>query len=126
MLSIARFALVVGAAVGALAVPTTNLPSVASQEGRIIPGKWIVSLKPGLAKREIDDHLGWVDVMHKRSLSRRDSVGVERTFSIGKFQAYVGELDDDIVAEIGAKAEVRNTIMITITNCASFPGRNVS
>ncbi|KAK7756130.1 Suppressor of the cold-sensitive snRNP biogenesis mutant brr1-1 [Diatrype stigma] len=106
MWSIARLALVLGAALGVLAVPTTPLPSVAGQEGRVIPGKWIVSLKPGLERREVDEHLGWVDVMHKRSLSRRQSGGVERTFSIGKFQGYVGELDNDLVAEIGAKAEV--------------------
>lgn len=108
MPSIARLVLTLGAAVGALAAPTADLPLVAGNvpESRVVPGKWIVSLKPGLATQEVDSHLGLVDQLHKRSLNRRQSAGVERSFGIGGFHAYVGDFDDDLVAEIGAQAEV--------------------
>ena len=108
MPSIARLVFTLGAAVGALAAPTTDLPLDAGNvpESRVVPGKWIVSLKPGLATQEVDSHLGLVDQLHKRSLNRRQSAGVERSFGIGGFHAYVGDFDDDLVAEIGAQAEV--------------------
>ena len=123
MSSITRLAFILGAAAAALAAPAiAELPSVAdgAQESRIVPGKWIVSLKPDMAAEEREDHFGWVDMVHRRSLSCRQSVGVEKTFDIGNFHGYVGEFDEDLIAEIGAKAEVRRECLIVYLPVASF------
>ena len=110
MSSITRLAFILGAAVGALAAPATaGVPSIAGSaaDSRVVPGKWIVSLKPDIAPQERVNHFGWVDTVHRRSLSRRQSAGVEKTFDIGSFHGYVGEFDEDLIAEISAADEVR-------------------
>lgn len=64
------------------------------------PTKYIISLKSD-ATTDIESHLSWVTDVHRRSLSRRDTTGVERTFSIGSnFNAYTGEFDSETIAQI--------------------------
>ncbi|KAK1488046.1 alkaline proteinase [Colletotrichum tamarilloi] len=71
-----------------------------------IPGKWIVILKSGIDKRDVEQHLDWIHGTHRRSSSCRQTSGVERTFGIGDFHAYTGEFDEELLAEIQAKDEV--------------------
>ncbi|KAI1386784.1 subtilisin-like serine protease pepD [Hypoxylon trugodes] len=73
------------------------------QDGDLIPGKYIVSLKPGVS---IDLHLGWVRDVHRRSISRRDTAGLEKTFGFEGFSGYSGEFDDDTIAQILADINV--------------------
>lgn len=102
-----KLACALGIAIAVFAVPGAAVPYPHKLESRAaVPGKWIVTLKTGLDKRDIDEHISWVDTAYKRSLSRRQTAGIERTFGIGSFHAYTGEFDDEVVAEIEAKNEV--------------------
>ncbi|GJD04563.1 alkaline proteinase [Colletotrichum higginsianum] len=107
MVSLTKLACALG--IGAVALCAPGAAAQLSQDqqtSQAIQGKWIVTLKSGLAKRDVDQHLGWIEKVHKRSLGRRQTVGVERSFGIGSFHAYTGEFDDEVVAEIEAKDEV--------------------
>nr|XP_036576876.1 alkaline proteinase [Colletotrichum truncatum]KAF6783697.1 alkaline proteinase [Colletotrichum truncatum] len=66
-----------------------------------LSGRYIVSLKAGLSENAVKEHLNWArDVHQRRSVFRRDVNGVEKTFDIGSFHAYVGSFDDETLAEI--------------------------
>ncbi|KAK1544922.1 alkaline proteinase [Colletotrichum paranaense] len=71
-----------------------------------VNSSWIVALKLGIDKRDVEQHLGWIHGTHRRSLSRGQTSGVERTFGIENFHAYTGEFDKELLAEIQAKDEV--------------------
>ncbi|KAL0944018.1 alkaline serine protease alp1 [Colletotrichum truncatum] len=72
----------------------------------VIPGQYIVRLKPGLQPAEVQEHLSWAAAVHERSPRRRDTTGVGKSFTIGEFNAYAGHFDEDSIAEIGAGAGV--------------------
>lgn len=95
MQRVARLALgVFGLAVPALA----GLADILNLQGDdVIPGKYIVSLKPGV---EAAAHLSWVRDVHRRSISRRDTTGLEKTYGFGGFNGYAGEFDDDTITQI--------------------------
>ncbi|KAI0841164.1 subtilisin-like serine protease pepD [Hypoxylon sp. FL0890] len=67
------------------------------QDGDVVPGKYIVSLKPGI---DVKLHLDWVSGVHRRSLSRRNTIGLEKTYGFGSFSGYAGEFDDNTIAQI--------------------------
>ncbi|KAF9881254.1 hypothetical protein CkaCkLH20_01404 [Colletotrichum karsti] len=73
-----------------------------------IPGQYIVRLKPGLQASDIQSHLDWAVDAHRRSPQRRDTTGLGKSFSIGRFNAYTGSFDDDSIAEISAAAGVHS------------------
>ncbi|KAI1099383.1 subtilisin-like serine protease pepD [Jackrogersella minutella] len=87
-------------AVSAAAAPVDLLDL---QDGDIVPGKYIVTLKPAV---DINLHLSWVRDVHQRSISRRSTVGLEKTFGFEGFSAYAGEFDDDTVTKILADLDV--------------------
>ncbi|KAE9566286.1 hypothetical protein CGMCC3_g17545 [Colletotrichum fructicola] len=69
----------------------------------VIPDKYIISLKTSIPETAVENHLRWVQEVHnKRDLSRRDLVGVEKTFGIGSFHAYTGSFDEETLREIQA------------------------
>ncbi|KAF2794312.1 subtilisin-like proteinase Mp1 [Melanomma pulvis-pyrius CBS 109.77] len=77
-----------------------SISPVISVPAENAPSKYIISLKSD-ATTDIESHLSWVTDVHRRSLSRRDTAGVERTFSIGSnFNAYTGEFDSETIAQI--------------------------
>ncbi|KAK1672523.1 peptidase S8/S53 domain-containing protein [Colletotrichum godetiae] len=80
----------------ALAAPA---PASVTPDG-IIPGEYIVSLKPGLARSQVESHLSRAASVHSRSPSRRDTTGIDKAFSIGAFNAYAGSFDEVTIAEI--------------------------
>ena len=62
-------------------------------ETKPIPEKYIVLLKP---HADLEGHLSWAKDVHARSLSRRDTAGVHKAWSVGsKFKAYAGEFDEE-------------------------------
>lgn len=62
-------------------------------ETKPIPGKYIVLLKE---HADLEGHLSWAKDVHSRSLSRRDTAGVHKSWSVGsKFKAYSGEFDEE-------------------------------
>ncbi|KAI9167975.1 Alkaline proteinase [Paramyrothecium foliicola] len=99
MANLRRLALFLGALLpAALALPTE------SQAKRdVIPGKFIVTLK---ADVKADTHLNWVRNVHRRSLSKRDTAGVEETYDINDWHAYAGEFDEATIEEIKSSPDV--------------------
>ncbi|KAI0436826.1 subtilase [Xylaria telfairii] len=83
----------------ALAAPTSKKPEY-------IPNKYIVTLKSGISTSEFESHVSWARDVHSRSLSRRDTAGVERTYNIKDFNAYAVEMDAQALAEIKAHPQV--------------------
>ncbi|KXJ97256.1 peptidase S8/S53 domain-containing protein [Microdochium bolleyi] len=71
----------------------------------IIPGKFIVTLRPEV---ELDLHTRWVSEVHGEGLRRRggDSVGVENTFDAPGIHGYAGSFDEETVATIKANSSV--------------------
>ncbi|KAK0385676.1 hypothetical protein NLU13_6853 [Sarocladium strictum] len=97
MASFRNLAVFLGALLPAvLAAPAPRAPEV-------IPGKYIITLKENVKP---DSHLSWVTDVHTRSLSKRDTVGVENTYDIGKWHAYAGEFDEATIEEIKSNPEV--------------------
>ncbi|KXH69271.1 subtilase [Colletotrichum salicis] len=103
MASLRRLAL----AVGALLPAVLAAPAAVNRraEPAAAPGKYIVTLKESAAA-SVESHLNWVADVHKRSLSKRDTVGVENTFNISNWNAYSGEFDEATIEEIKASADV--------------------
>ncbi|KAI1487265.1 peptidase S8/S53 domain-containing protein [Biscogniauxia mediterranea] len=91
---------VVVAGAAALAPPAEQL-----RDGDAIPGRFVVSLKPGV---EADDHIAWVQDIHRRNsdLARRTTAGLGPTYAIGRFRGYAGEFDDETVEMIRGSGNV--------------------
>ncbi|KAI8962216.1 subtilisin-like protein [Daldinia sp. FL1419] len=90
-----------------LAIPALAGPIDFSklQDGDQVPGKYIISLKPNI---DLGIHLNWIHNVHKRSLSRRSTAGLEKMFGFEGFSGYAGEFDDETIAEIMANDNVLN------------------
>ncbi|OTA99672.1 hypothetical protein M426DRAFT_324923 [Hypoxylon sp. CI-4A] len=93
-------------AISALALAAPALATLADlldlQGTDVVPGKYIVSLKPGA---DITTHLSWVHSIihhhhHQQSVSRRDTAGVEKKYGFGDFSGYAGAFDDETVTRI--------------------------
>ncbi|KAF6806233.1 alkaline serine protease alp1 [Colletotrichum sojae] len=90
-----------GAVVPALAAPNGVTRRAGSN---VVPGKYIVQLKPGVSPEAVTAHHNSV----RSLLRRRDgSAGdVEKTFHVGSFNAYSGSFDDATLAAISELDEV--------------------
>jgi oryzin len=97
MVTLRRLAVLLGAIPAALAAPTT-------QKREVVPNKYIVTLKEDVSN--FDSHVSWVSDIHKRSLSRRSTAGIEQEFHIDTFNAYVGEFDETTIEEIKNNPDV--------------------
>ncbi|RAL12443.1 S8 family peptidase [Aspergillus homomorphus CBS 101889] len=79
-----------------------------------IPGKYIVTFKPGTDDAKIDEHTAWATNLHKRHLEDRSfteqdlPVGIERHYKINRFAGYAGSFDDATIAAIRQHADVAN------------------
>ena len=79
----------------------------------VIPGKYIIQLKPEADVSSIASHLNVVRGIHARNLAKRDvaiaeeEAGVEREFGFGDFKGYSGAFDAATVEELKALPEVR-------------------
>ncbi|KAJ0274020.1 hypothetical protein Brms1b_007914 [Colletotrichum noveboracense] len=96
MAHIKRIALLLGLSLPALSIP---LASDASAND-IVPDKYIVRIAPNTVDADFEHHLQWVGAVHARSLMRRNTAGVEKTFEIGGFRAYAGEFDHETLEQI--------------------------
>ncbi|PWY80585.1 subtilisin-like protein [Aspergillus heteromorphus CBS 117.55] len=78
----------------------------------VIPGKYIVTFKPGVDEARIESHTEWATILHKRSLERRDTtdpslpVGIERSYKINNFAGYAGSFDETTIEEIRKSQDV--------------------
>jgi oryzin len=99
-------------ALAAAAAPfIANAAPVASRAvDDLIPGKYIIQLKPDTDVASIALHHNKVRSIYARNLARRDGIaevgGLEREFQIGEFKAYSGSFDDATVEELKAMPEV--------------------
>ncbi|RYO12111.1 Alkaline proteinase [Alternaria arborescens] len=91
---------------GALLPGVLAAPASITKKDDIIPGKFIVTLKPGVDAAAAEAHLNWAADVHKRSFARRDTAGIEKEFGIEDWKAYSGEFDEATIAEIKASPEV--------------------
>ena len=109
MVNIKNIALAVTLFLGCgLASPAPAAPL--AEPGAIIPGSYIITLKPEVDAVKAKIHLKWVKDVHKRSLTKRDELGVEKTYdSKSGFQAYAGTFDSVTIKEIKKSPEVRDT-----------------
>ncbi|KAF6835319.1 alkaline proteinase [Colletotrichum plurivorum] len=103
---------VIGVIIAAIVAPSLSVPFPQTQDGvKAIPERWIITLKPGVSRQKATEHLDWARYVHRRSVSRRQTAGVGRSFGIGNFQAYTGEFDGQTVAEIKAEKRVRRKVL---------------
>ncbi|KAI8652524.1 hypothetical protein NCS57_01316600 [Fusarium keratoplasticum] len=72
----------------------------------VIPGKYIVTLKTDSDDTTVQSHLHWVEDVHRRSLSKRSTVGIQSTYNATNWHGYFGEFDEDTIKEIEASPEV--------------------
>lgn len=81
-----------------------------SRESTPIEGKYLIALKPGLKRRDLDTHLDWVDGVHKRGLSALQFNGVEKTYSGSyNFHGYAGHFDEATIAAIRKNPDVSSS-----------------
>ncbi|KAF6806777.1 Alkaline protease 1-like protein 3 [Colletotrichum sojae] len=83
-------------------------PQAESARSVAVVGKFIVTLKSSISSRDVDSHLTWVDAVHKRSLGRRDTAGVDKKYNIGKFNGYSGQFDEATLEELKSNPDVAN------------------
>lgn len=94
---------------GALLPAVLAAPAPITKRDDIIPGKFIVTLKPGVDAAAAESHLNWVTDVHKRSFAKRNTAGIEKKYEIKDWKAYAGEFDEATIAEIKASPDVSST-----------------
>lgn len=116
MIAIKNIALVLAAVLPlGNAAPAPAHEQVNARASEAIPGKYIVMLNPGTADSDVEAHLSWVSDVHARSLTRRETAGVEKTFNISDFSAYSGAFDDATIEQIKENPDVsRQTVLILL------------
>ncbi|KAK0737754.1 subtilisin-like proteinase Mp1 [Schizothecium vesticola] len=80
---------------------------VVDKRDLVVPGKYIVTLKPGFSVAEATTHLNWVRSVHaRRGVSSRDVTGIEKVYSLSDFHAYAGSFDASTLDEIRTNYQV--------------------
>ncbi|KAF2995502.1 proteinase B [Curvularia kusanoi] len=103
MINVRNLAIFLGALLPAvIAAPAAPI----TKRDDIIPGKFIVTLKPGVDAATAESHLNWVADVHKRSFAKRNTAGIEKKYDIKDWKAYAGEFDEATIAEIKANPDV--------------------
>ncbi|KAK2741754.1 hypothetical protein FQN57_005498 [Myotisia sp. PD_48] len=73
----------------------------------IIPGRYIVTLKEGSTKADLENHVSWAASVQSSNLALGSSAeGVRKIFSINKYNGYSGTFDAKSLEEIRANPEV--------------------
>ncbi|KAF2260681.1 subtilisin-like protease-like protein [Lojkania enalia] len=107
----------------ATAVPLfANAYPIVGKMGEIVPGKYIVQLKPDVDVAAIAAHHVKVREIHASNVQKRsldeEGLGVEHEFNIGTFHGYSGGFDAVTIEELKALPEVLNveedSIMTTL------------
>jgi oryzin len=85
-------------------------PISAAGAGRVLPGKWIVTLRPDADGAAITSHLEQVREIHGRNVRRggaeHEYGGVERRYGFGRFKGYAGSFGAATVEELRRLPEV--------------------
>ncbi|KAI5864946.1 alkaline proteinase [Durotheca rogersii] len=96
MASFRRLALLLGAVLPAIFAA----PTAPQQKREIVPNKYIVTLKEGITTEDFKTHVNWARDIHSRSLSKRDTTGIEHEYHISNFNAYSAEFDEETLEQI--------------------------
>ncbi|KAI8681341.1 hypothetical protein NCS55_00385000 [Fusarium keratoplasticum] len=88
--------------------PSSSSSSSSTSPSDIIPGSYIITLKPEIKVAKVKAHIKWVKDVHKRSLSKRDGDnGIEKTYdNEAGFHAYSGTFDASTIKEIKKSPDV--------------------
>jgi oryzin len=104
-------AIALGAAAASFLASAVPLPAP-QEAGGIIPGKYIIQLKPETDIASIAAHHSAVREIHARNLAKRDitvaeaEAGVEHEYSFGDFKGYAGAFDAATIEEVKSLPEV--------------------
>jgi hypothetical protein len=100
----------------AIAAAATQLfanaaPLIPRRSSDLVPGKYIIQLRPDTDVASIAAHHSKVRSIRARNLARRSGdglvgTGMEREFQIGDFKAYAGSFDKKTIEELKALPEV--------------------
>jgi oryzin len=116
MTSFRRLALFFGALLpAAFAAPSGKKHS----QPEYIPNKYIVTLKSGISSTDFDSHVSWARDVHSRSLNRRGTAGVEKTYNIHDFNAYAVEMDAETLEQIKANPLVCCANPVPLSACTN-------
>lgn len=94
----------------------------------IIPGKYIVQLKPDTDIASVAAHHNAVREIHARNLAKRsvtkavEQTGVEREYGFGGFKGYSGTFDAVTIEELKALPEVSHTSSSETIELICLPG----
>ena len=112
------FTRIVALAVAATPFLASASPISARQANGVVPGKYIVQLKPNTDIASIAAHHEVVRDIQARNLAKRDSsaaeeeAGVEREYGFGDFKGYAGTFDAETVEELKSLPEVSGTNLL--------------
>merc|ERR1712000_599228 len=107
MVNFKNFAIVATTLLGCVtAAPASSSSSTGPSD--IIPGSYIITLKPEIKEAKVKAHIKWVKDVHKRSLTKRDSDnGIEKTYdNEAGFHAYSGTFDASTIKQIKKSPDV--------------------
>ncbi|RTE74127.1 hypothetical protein BHE90_011444 [Fusarium euwallaceae] len=111
MVNFKNFAIVATTLLGcvvAAPAPASSSSSSSTGPSDIIPGSYIITLKPSIKVAKVKAHIKWVKDVHKRSLTKRDSDnGIEKTYdNEAGFHAYSGTFDASTIKQIKKSPDV--------------------
>ncbi|KAJ3529541.1 hypothetical protein NM208_g9709 [Fusarium decemcellulare] len=108
MVNFKNLVIVATTLIGCTSSAPTSPTNEVSDVSDIIPGSYIITLKPQIKPAKVKAHLNWVGDVHKRSLTKRDSdLGVEKTYdNKAGFHAYAGTFDPSTIKEIKKSSDV--------------------
>jgi hypothetical protein len=92
-------------------------PVAPRAEDDLIPGKYIVQLKPEADIALVATHHNTVREIHARNLARRsdddESAGIELEYDFGDFKGYAGSFDAATIEELKALPEVSRRLCLS-------------
>lgn len=92
--------------------PLLTLAAPFKRSDNVVPGKYIVRLRPDVDVASVTSHIASVKELHARNaLGRRDlsyasMSGVEKEYAIGDFHGYAGGFDEVTLEEMRNMPEV--------------------
>lgn len=109
MVNFKNFAIVATTLLGCV---TAAPASSSTGPSDIIPGSYIITLKPEIKEAKVKAHIKWVKDVHKRNLTKRDTDnGIEKTYdNEAGFHAYSGTFDASTIKQIKKSPEVSVTV----------------
>lgn len=102
-------AILIAALPGVLGVPLGIFNP--SSNSSIVPGKYVVTLKPNVEPSVLTSHLHNVKAIHARGINTRDEQGVDKVWT-KNFKGYSGEFDDDTIRQILKSDDVSQPLSI--------------